>query len=365
MKRVLCVAASLNTGGAETFLMKVFRNIDKSKYIFDFIVCADGVYDEEVLQMGGKIYKIPLRTHSAMDAFRAIKKIVKENKYQYFLKLTDTPLAIFDILSAKMGGAKWISVRSCNAVVNSPKRREMIYSVIRPFFNACINCKIAPSDLAANYTFGAKQVKKGNVHFINNGVDLTIFQYDERNRKEIRDSFNLPDDSIVIGHVGRFNIQKNHKYLLKIFAEIHKQHPNSYLLLVGVGELSEEIQEIVSISNYKDFVIFAGMRKDVPKLLSAMDMLVLPSFFEGMPNVVIEAQATGLPCFISDTITKEADITGLVKYLSIEAEPIIWANEISASFSSVRKNTRFDFIKAGYDIDSVSNSLTQLLFQEF
>lgn len=365
MKRVLCVVASLNTGGAETFLMKIFRTMDKSKYMFDFIVCADGVYDDEVLSLGGKIYKIPLRTNGPLKAFQEVKNIVKDNHYKYFLKLTDTPLGILDVMAAKAGGAKWISVRSCNAVVNSPFHRELLYSFIRPFFNALVDCKIAPSDLAAEYTFGKRQVKRGNVHFINNGVDLNVFRYNEDFKNQMRDEFQIPKEALLVGHVGRFNRQKNHEYLLKVFGEIHKQNPNSYLLLVGVGELQEKIKNIVSESAFKDYVIFAGLRRDVPKILSAIDVFLLPSFFEGMPNVVIEGQATGLPCFVSDTVTKEADITGLVQYLSIEASPKEWANTVMNTAIKVRKDTKEAFAKAGYDIQTVTSKLTRLLFQEF
>ena len=122
MKRVLCVVSSLNAGGAETFLMKVFRTIDRSKYMFDFIVSADGIYEEEVLELGGKIFKVSLRTKNPLKVFNEIRTIVKENQYHYFFKLADTPLAgLIDILAAKLGGAKWISVRSCNASTNSSK----------------------------------------------------------------------------------------------------------------------------------------------------------------------------------------------------------------------------------------------------
>ncbi len=365
MKRLLCVVASLNTGGAETFLMKIFRTIDRSKYMFDFIVSADGIYDKEVLQLGGKIYKVPLRTKKPFKVFQDIKNIVETNRYVYFLKLSDTPLGILDIIAAKAGGAKWISVRSCNADTNSSAYKEFVYACIRPFFNALINCKIAPSDLAAVYTFGVRQVQKGKVHFINNGVDLDIFHYSEMNRTQIRDEFHLPEHTLLVGHVGRFNHQKNHEYLIKIFDEIHKMNPNSYFLLVGVGELEEHIKELVSKLDCRDFIIFAGLRRDVPKLLSAMDIFTLPSFYEGMPNVVIEGQATGLPCLVSDTVTRKADITGLVKYLSIKSDPKEWATAVVNTDVSFRQNTKDAFINAAYDIQTVADELTYLLFQEF
>ena len=366
MKRVLCVVSSLNAGGAETFLMKVFRELDKTNYIFDFIVSADGIYDEEVTGLGGKIYKVSLRTQKPIKVFSEIKKIVKENNYKYFLKLTDTPLGgILDILAAKAGGAKHISVRSCNAVSTFPLYKEFIFSIIRPFFNTLVDCKIAPSDKAGIYTFGTKQVKKNRVNFVNNGLDLNVFFYNDIYRKEIRNEFNILDNSILVGHVGRFTAQKNHEYLLKVFDELYKLNENTYLLLVGIGELETTIKNLASTLKCKNNIIFAGLRRDVPKLLSAMDVFVLPSFYEGMPNVVIEAQASGLPCIISDTITKEANITGLVQYLSIENNPVEWAKAVLAKSNSLRKDTKEDFVKNGYDIISVANKLTQLLFQEY
>lgn len=365
MKRVLCVVSSMNAGGAETFLMKVFRTLDRTQYMFDFIVSADGIYDEEVIQLGGKIYKVSLRTKNPFKVYKEIKHIVKKNQYKYFFKLADTPLAgIIDLFAARLGGAKWIAVRSCNASTNSSFLKEAINSLLRPVFNAMINCKIAPSDLAACYTFGKRQVAKGNVHFVNNGVDLNIFQYDEKNRQEIRKEFSIPDDAILIGHVGRFTKQKNHEFLLKIFEEIHKINKKTYLLLVGTGELQEQILNIVNESSYNDFVIFAGLRRDVPKILSAFDLFLLPSFFEGMPNVVIEGQATGLPCLISDTITKEANITGLVHYLSLHLNSSDWATSALDLCDLDRKDTRELFVESGYDIESVSKKLTTLLFQD-
>ena len=366
MKRVLCVVSSLNAGGAETFLMKVFRTTDKSKYVFDFVVSADGIYEEEVLQLGGKVYKVPLRTKNPVKVFNEIKKIVKENNYKYFFKLADTPTGgILDVLAAKFGGAKWISVRSCNASTNSSPLKEAINAFLRPIFNLLVQCKIAPSDLAAAYTFGQREIDKNNVHFINNGVDLDIFKYEGTNRKEIRSEFNVPEDANLIGHVGRFTHQKNHEFLLKIFEEIYKKNNNSFLLLVGIGELQEHIHGIVESLECKNNVIFAGLRRDVPKILSALDLFLLPSFYEGMPNVVIESQATGLPCLISNTITREANITNLVTYVSLNENPCIWADEALKLCELERKDTKNDFIQHAYDIQTVANTLITLLFQEF
>jgi glycosyltransferase involved in cell wall biosynthesis len=198
------------------------------------------------------------------------------------------------------------------------------------------------------------------VHLLHNGVDLNIFCYDTKSRREIRREFSL-DDKLVVGHVGRFQKQKNHRFLLEVFAKIRKQREGAVLILVGTGDLESEIRERINEMGLTDAVIFTGVRFDIPQLLSAMDVLVFPSFHEGMPNTVIEAQATGLPCVIADTITKEADITGLVQYLSLEQSPEDWAQRALSAVSTERIDTAQAFEEQGYDIENVAKELMQLL----
>ena len=157
--------------------------------------------------------------------------------------------------------------------------------------------------------------------------------------------------------------QKNHSFLLDIFNEIHKQNQNTVLMLVGKGELKDKIKEKIKALNLEDSVIFTGVRSDIPALLSAMDVFVFPSFYEGMPNTVIEAQATGLPCLIADTITKEANVTGLVRYMPLKA-PEEWAKEALNMISDTRMQTKKIMIENGYDIESVSKEFVRLVFGE-
>lgn len=363
MKKVLCVVASLNAGGAETFLMKVLRCIDKSEYMIDFIVSAPGIYDEEVASLGGKIYRVPLRTEHPIKTFNQIRTIVKNNKYNNFFKLCDTPIGVFDLLAAKMGGATHISVRSCNASSNTSKKKEMMYSILRPMFNALSDCKIAPSDLAAEYTFGEKCFRNGNVKKLNNGIDLSVYKFDEKARKAIRNEYEIAEDTEVLGHIGRFNQQKNHIFLINIFNDYHKMKPNSKLLLVGNGELIEKVHKYVKNLGLDEYVIFAGIKKNIPQILSAMDCFILPSFYEGMPNTVIEAQATGLPCVISDTITREANITGLVQYISLNESFGQWTKIINEQILKSRENVQDSIFRAGYDIQSVVREFEKNIFE--
>ena len=362
MKRLLCIISSLNTGGAETFLMKMYRALPPEEYQLDFIVSEnDGFYTQEVLDRGGRIFFVPTRTKHPIAAFRQIGKIVKENGYQHVLKLGDSPLQVVDLLATKTGGAKHLVLRSCNAPTHLSAKRKAIDAFFRPILNRTATVKIAPSDLAAAYTFGQTAYDRGEVTLLNNGVDLNVFRFDPEARQAIRAEFGL-EDKLVVGHIGRFNQQKNHMFLLDIFNEIRKRNENAVLLLVGKGELEADIRRKIDCLGIADKVIFTGVRSDVPALLSAMDVFVFPSFFEGMPNTVIEAQATGLPCVIADTITKTADITGLVEYQSLKTSSEQWANRVLAKATTERENTTQAFIDHGYNIESVAKIFVTLCF---
>mgnify|MGYP003307739940 CR=1 FL=1 len=225
------------------------------------------------------------------------------------------------------------------------------------------NVRIAPSTEAANFMFGKGSVKKGKATLLNNGVDLSVFRYDETSRNDIRKEFNIPENAFVVGHVGRFQEQKNHLFLLEIFSKVYKENKDAVLLLVGNGELEKNIREKAAALEISDRVIFAGVRSDVPALLSAMDVFAFPSLYEGMPNTVIESQATGLPCVIADTITGEANITGLVEYLPL-SDPENWAKHITAVAQQPRLNTEKHFVDNNYDINRVVEHFVKLIFGE-
>ncbi len=356
MKRILCILSSLDAGGAETFLMKIYRALSHDEYQLDFIVSVgDGCYTKEVLDRGGKIYKIPERTKDLKGALNGIKTVVKENKYDTVLKLGENSLAVFDMIAAKRGGAKVLAVRSCNAPTGLSFKSRCIHSFFKPLLNNVTNVKIAPSKLAADFMFG----KSAKVTLLNNGVDLNIFRFSSQDRENIREEFDIAD-KFVVGHVGRFHEQKNHRYLLEVFKEMLKDRSDAVLLMVGTGAREAQVRSWVCELGLEDHVIFAGQRFDIPKLLSAMDVFVFPSLYEGMPNTVIEAQATGLPCVIADTITKEANITGLVRYLPLDLSVSEWAKTAFDAALEPRRDTAEDFRAHGYDIKYVANDLLSL-----
>ncbi len=354
----------MNTGGAETFLMKIYRALDKTKYQMDFCVnTKENFYAEEIERLGGKIFVIPTKSESVKKFKNALTKIVKENGYKSVLRIASNGMSFMDIKVAKKAGAEILAVRSSNSSDGGGLKSYIAHKFGRLLYGRYVNVKIAPSDLAAEYTFGKKAYRSGDVNILHNAIDLSVFHYNEEGREEIRCEFNVKDDEILFGHIGRFDEQKNHSFLLEVFKSILYRKPNSKLMLVGKGDLEEKIREKAKELDILEKIIFTGVRSDIPKLLSAMDCFVFPSFYEGMPNTVIEAQSTGLPCVIADTITMEADITGLVEYLPLENSEI-WADTIISKLSHERKDTREDFKKYRYDIESTVGDFTKLVFAE-
>lgn len=366
MKKLLCITSTLNQGGAETFLMKIFRELDKTKYTMDFCVMweKEGKYEDEVTSLGGKIYRVTSKSKNPLKCFWQIRNIVKKNNYTYVFRGNEHSLAVLDLLAAKCGGAKTLVMRSTNANSSSTVKR-VLHKTFKFLPKIVPNIKIAPSNEAAEYTFGEKNVNEGRVSLLKNGIPVEEYCFNPEIRKRLRKELNI-EGKIVIGHIGRFQKQKNHEFLIEVFKKITQMNDRVHLVLIGGNGVSpEKIKEKIEKNSLSEKVSILGNRSDVPALLSAIDVIVFPSFYEGMPNVIIEAQAAGLPCIISDTITKEADITGLVKYLPLEYGAENWAQEtLNAVNAYERKSYESEFNEAGYDINDVVKKFTSIVFGE-
>lgn len=362
MKRVLCILSNMNTGGAEGFLMKIYRNLDREKYQMDFCVTIDkNFYGEEIKKLGGKIYVIPPKSKNIFVTFNSIRKIVKNNKYENVLRIGEHSLTVLDLLAAKIGGAKNLILRSSNAS-SETKKKEILHKIFKFMPMYIPNVKIAPSFLAAEYTFGKKNAKNGKVIYLNNGLDVEKFKFNDFIRAEYRKNLNI-ENKFVIGHIGRFNTQKNHKFLIEVFKEIVQKEENSILLLIGEGNLEAQVKKQVKDFNLNEKVKFLGLRKDIPELLSVIDIFLFPSFYEGMPNTVIEAQTSGVPCLISNTITPESKITELVEFEDLKNSPEKWANHIldMKNIKIERKNIVKVIEERGYDIKDCVNKFVKYI----
>ena len=365
MKRLLCILSCMNAGGAETFLMKLYREIDRKAYQFDFAVNSreEGFYDKEISSLGGKIFQFPSKSESFLGYVKGIKKIVQENHYEYVLRITSNAMGFLDLAIAKKAGAKICIARSSNSSGGGRLKSRLSHTLGKFLFKKFVDVKIAPSSEAAVYTFGEKDYKRGFVHLLPNGFDLDYYKYTESGRVAFRKEFGISPNQKVVGHVGRFSVQKNHFFLLSFFKEYLKTNPDAVLLLVGKGELETEVQRKVSEMKMERNVLLAGVRSDMPSVYSAMDVFVFPSLYEGMPNAVLEAQACGLNCIVSENVTKEANVTNGIHYLPIENGCIrMWVDLIGKCKNRILDANRFF---EEYDIKKVAMKFEKIVLGDF
>ncbi len=357
-QRILCIISWMNMGGAETFLMKLYRGLDRTRYQMDFCVLVpENFYAPEIERLGGRIYhktKVPLL--SLWQQYQLVKK----GKYDCVMCVSEYGSAVLDLLVAKWAGAKQLVLRSTNSN-GEDKMRVFWHEFLFKFLARRVpTVKIAPSELAARFTFGDDK----EVHFLPNGLDIDQFAFSEENRAKIRQSIHLTDE-FVVGHMGRFDLQKNHAFLLQIFAEIKKRRSNAVLFLAGKGKLQAAVEKQAAQLGVSDSVRFLGVRADAFALLSAMDVFVFPSLFEGMPNAVIEAQTNGLPCVISNTITPQVRQTDLVHFMGLNESAASWAEkalQVGAPPLTARPQAALRMRQAGYDIKDVVRQFTQWVF---
>lgn len=364
MKRLLCIVNTLDAGGAETFLMKIHRNLDIDKYQMDFCVMnhTKGIYEDEVLSRGGRVFHAEQKSKKPIRCFMDIRRVVRENKYSYVMRVNENSLSVIDLIAAKAGGAKVLAMRSSNAgsLSNIGNLLHRLFSFLPKHVPTV---KLAPSTEAAEYTFGKGSVARGEVSLLHNGLDYDAYKFNPESRHSLREELGL-NKCLTVGHVGRFSMQKNHTFLIDVFNNICDKRSDARLVLVGIGELESDIRDKVKTLGIEDKVIFAGRRSDVAQLMSAFDVMLFPSFHEGMPNVIIEAQAAGLPCVIADTITAEADITGLVKYMPLGASVSEWSDMVLKKVTvGKRTDTYSDFYNEGYDLCSVTDKFIRLIFE--
>ncbi len=365
IKRLLCCMSSMNAGGAETFLMKQYRMLDKEKYQLDFCVNVQErcFYDDEIEALGGRIYRIPPKSKDFKKSLEALTDIVRENGYKNVLCSSVKPGTALELIAAKKGGAINLIYRSSNSSIDGGTKQKILHSTIGLLARTVPTIKIAPSKEAAEYCFGKGCIESGKAFLLHNGIDTSVYRYSDEVRIRMRKELQL-EDKFAVAHVGRFSKAKNHAFLLDVFEELIKIKPESILLLIGTGELEEAVRQKAKEKNIENKIVFLGLRNDVPQVLCAADMFVFPSFYEGMPNTVIEAQALSLHCVISDRITPDADITGNVEYLPL-GDAKQWANAVAKHTKGYARQDMSELFKAQkYDIETTSKEFVKYCFGE-
>ena len=353
---VLVLITAMDRAGAETMMMNYLRHIDRDKIHMDFVVNRDyeSDYEKEITELGSKVYHLsPIYPNTVRKYKKEFKRFLKEHPNYDVVHSNLEERSAYPLAIAKKAG---IDLRIVHA--HSNLKHVDIKYIFRLYLRKKLRGKythsFACSTGTAKWLFGDDK----RTIIVRNAIDTDEFKYDDNLRKKAREELGIDDETILIGHVGRFSYEKNHKYLLRTFAEVNKMKPKSKLVLIGGGKnkselnLKKEIIKTIDELNLKDKVIMLGVRDDMPYIMQAIDIFALPSLSEGFPLTLMEAQALGLKCIVSDQVPKECNVTGEVKYLPIGTPPEEAAWELlllkDKKVDSVEMNRKVK--AAGYDI---------------
>ncbi len=368
MIRVAQILGKMNGGGVEQMVMNYYSAIDRESVQFDFFLFKGSakVPVEEIKALGGRLFVLP----SLKRPFRYMKvlrMLLEENGYDIVHCHLST-LSGFALRAAKKAG---IRVRILHNHSTSGGSRELLRNaakaMLKPFAKRYATEYIACSELAARWMYGAVPICSLNeaappvkiARIARNAVDINKFRYDKEARTALRKELDIPEHSLVFGHIGRFCPQKNQSFLIDIFKEIVKQHKDSVLIMAGNGKDKEYIQARVMAANLTDKVIFAGHRNDPESLYSVFDCFLLPSNYEGLPVVGVEAQAAGLYCLFSDKVTAEAKLTDSAQYLSLKTSADDWACAAICCARLRNEKGAEQLASEGYDIRTAAEELKQ------
>ena len=354
--RILQITGGMNMGGIENFIMNIYRNIDRNKVQFDFLIHQEKkqIFEDEILKLGGKVYRIS--SFGKVGHFKYLKILNDFFKTHKEYKIVHSHYNTVSGIILREAKKCEIKNRIAHSHTSYPKYR-LIERIYKAYSKSLINPnsteRFACSKKAGEWLYG-KDYK-----VINNGIDPKEYIYNKFIREKLRKELEL-ENKIVVGHIGRFSNEKNHKFLIEIMNELKKINENYLLLLIGDGETKKIIEEKVLSLKLEKNIKFLGIRKDVNEILQAMDIFILPSLFEGLPVTLVEAQAAGLKCFISDIITKEIDLEcGLTEFISLDKSPKEWANIIDKNKNYERKNTIDSLKSHGYDMTENAKKLEE------
>lgn len=355
---VLHVFGKLNRGGAESRVMDLYRNIDRTRVQFDFVQHTDKVCDfqPEIERLGGKVYHVPpFRFWNYFAYCRAWKLLIREHPELAIVHghMTSTASVYLPIVQRE---GRYAIAHSRNAGVDRGIKGVLTKLLRRNLAQKC-DCCFACSKLAGEAVFGKTVMEQGRVTIIPNAIDVAGFTFQRELREQMRRELSVADEEILIGEVARFDPQKNQKFAVEVLAECRKRGYPAKLILVGEGPLREKVMQQVSALGLEDYVIFTGLQQNVKPYYQAMDFFLLPSFYEGLPGVAVEAQASGLRGILSDAVTKEAGITDLMEFRSVEEPASVWAEQIISRGSYERRDTRKELGEKGFDVKALAMKL--------
>lgn len=364
--RVLHVVGRMHRAGIETFIMNLYRHVDRTKVQFDFLTHygVEADYNDEIRALGGRIYDMPkIKDGDSVyygQLFKyktALKDFFTQHEGEYVAvhgHLTQLA-AIYFPIAKRIGKVPCLiahshSSRSKSGLVSLAT--WMLHLPVRFMATDMFAC----SQAAAEWIYSKSDIESGKVKLINNAIDVDKFTYSVERRIRMREELGL-NDELILCHCGRFETVKNQRRLVDVFRVIHERNPNTALLLIGDGPDRPKIEAETAALECADNVRFLGVREDIPDLFAASDVFVMPSIYEGLPLTGIEAQASGLPCVLSDGITREADVSGNVAFVSLDSSNDEWADLIFAQAEHERTDARAMVRSAGYDVAQTAKEL--------
>ena len=341
MKRVLQIVGSLGYGGVIAVVMNYYRHINREQIQFDFITFSQKPerYDEEIKQLGGRIFRLPSRARRPLGYMRALYRVIRENNYQIVHTHQSSASMVMDGMVARLCGVSAVIGHSHNPRCNVLWQHYLFRPFVKVFFNHRLACSVE----AGKWVFGNRKVK-----ILHNAIDAQQFRFNPEIRTHIRKELGLTDE-LLVGFVGRLHPQKNPYRLLEIFAEVREKQDNAHLLIVGDGEERDRMLQTCKVLNILPYVHFVGQVTNVHELMMAMDVFLFPSVFEGLGVVVIEAQAADLPCVVSGNVPAP-DLTGKLCVCRLEDDNETWANAILKQVPSQRGDTSLQIKEGRYDI---------------
>ena len=358
MKHVLVYGMTDNPGGLETYIVGLFRRMQGKGAHLDILTDFDFVaYAEELTAGGAAIYHIPAKSRSLFKHWGRLRRILREHpEYSaVYFNILDAGAAVTMLVPFLMGR------RVVAHSHNDDTEKKRLHRLCRPLLRLAARERFACSEAAARYMFGSGGGKKARI--IPNMIDARAFAFDPAVRERKRTELGL-GDRLTVCHVGRLAPQKNPMGLLAIFAAVHARRPDAVLLSVGDGELAAAFDKAVRERGLEGAVVRLGARNDVAELLQAADVFLFPSLYEGLGIAVLEAQAGGLACVVSDAVPAEVDATGLVTRLPLSLPPEAWAESVLAAAETPRGDAYDAMVRAGYDI-SCSAAHDRLLLDAF
>lgn len=361
-RRILHVLNELNMGGIQAFLMNVYRNIDKDQFQFDFLIDdkPKGFFEDEILSLGGKIYRVTPRKKSIYKNKKDLNEFFKKHKEYECIHFHCSNLSYIEpLIAAKKNNVPVRIMHSHSTNLPNNIVHKVLHKMHKQKLKLIVTDFLACSDLAGKWLYEGV-IKPEEIILIKNGIKTDDYIYNQELHNIYRKKLNI-ESNVVFGNVGRFCEAKNHMFLLETFNRIKDRIPEAVLLLVGDGELNEQVSKKINELKLQDKVQMLGARSDVPDILQALDCIVMPSKWEGFPVALLEEQAAGLPCFVSDTVTTQAKINSNVYYLPLKDGADKWADFICNHYNQQNRITNADVIKnKGFDISNTVERLEEI-----